>query len=249
MLQTQICSMDCFKSKKKREVSFYSALHCARSLICNTPCHSRIIPLVLTAQYVIACCLICFQDVFLFTPVQFVGMVSVLFTVVSGSSLLVFYSSLLFIVLCRTLRQVKQRSEDKRLDDNQVLVSLVRLFTELLRNDACNQSEQIRLLPASSRRDYYITHNAAVHNPEAAPGEIMLQTLGFCVEKKDSLLPGAGIGVFVTRGQVPKGVPVAMYPGITTLLNYTNETRKALPASSISLPGIGQLHFALPATS
>ncbi|KAK3521322.1 hypothetical protein QTP70_003161 [Hemibagrus guttatus] len=28
-----------------------------------------------------------------------------------------------------------------------------------------------------------------------------------------SSLPGAGLGVFVTRGQVPKGVPVAMYPG------------------------------------
>ncbi|GAA6107706.1 SET domain-containing protein 9 isoform X1 [Tachysurus ichikawai] len=111
----------------------------------------------------------------------------------------------------RTLRKVKQRSEDKRMDDDHVLVSLVRLFTELLRNDASNQSEQLRLLAASSRREYYITHNAAV--PEAAPCEIMLNTFGFCVEKMASSLPGAGIGVLVTQGQVPKGVPVAMYPG------------------------------------
>ncbi|XP_053501335.1 SET domain-containing protein 9 isoform X1 [Ictalurus furcatus] len=113
----------------------------------------------------------------------------------------------------RTLRQVKHRSEDKRLDDGQVLASLVSLFTELLRNDASNQTEQLRLLPASSRRDYYITHNAAVHRPEVAPHDIMLHTVGFCVEKMPSSLQDAGIGVFITRGQVPKGVPVAMYPG------------------------------------
>ncbi|XP_017343779.1 SET domain-containing protein 9 isoform X2 [Ictalurus punctatus] len=113
----------------------------------------------------------------------------------------------------RTLRQVKHRSEDKRLDDGQVLASLMSLFTELLRNDASNQTEQLRLLPASSRRDYYITHNAAVHRPEVAPRDIMLHTMGFCVEKMHSSLQDAGIGVFITRGQVPKGVPVAMYPG------------------------------------
>lgn len=111
---------------------------------------------------------------------------------------------------------MKQRSEDKRMDDDHVLVSLVRLFTELLRNDASNQSEQLRLLAASSRREYYITHNAAV--PEAAPCEIMLNTFGFCVEKMASSLPGAGIGVLVTQGQVPKGVPVAMYPGTTDVV-------------------------------
>lgn len=116
---------------------------------------------------------------------------------------------------------MKQRSEDKRLDDDHVLESLVRLFTELLRNDASNHTEQLRLLPESIRRHYYITHNAAVRSPEAPPGEVMLHTLGFCVEKMASSLQGAGIGVFVTRGQVPKGVPVAMYPG-TTDVNYTS---------------------------
>ncbi|KAB5543344.1 hypothetical protein PHYPO_G00077990 [Pangasianodon hypophthalmus] len=113
----------------------------------------------------------------------------------------------------RTLRQVKHRAEDKRLDDAQVLESLTSLFTELLRNDASNQTEQLRLLPASSRRHYYITHNAAVRSPEVAPREIMLHTLGFCVEKMASSLPDAGVGVFIAQGQVSKGVPVAMYPG------------------------------------
>ncbi|XP_053371641.1 SET domain-containing protein 9 isoform X2 [Clarias gariepinus] len=41
----------------------------------------------------------------------------------------------------------------------------------------------------------------------------MLRTLGFCVEKMASSLLGAGTGVFVTRGRVLRGVPVAMYPG------------------------------------
>lgn len=109
---------------------------------------------------------------------------------------------------------MKQRSEDKRLNDDRVLACLLSLFTELLRNDASNQTEQLRLLPLSSRREYYITHNDAVRKPEVAPREmIMLHTLGFCVEKMASSLPAAGTGVFVTLGQVPKGVPVAMYPG------------------------------------
>ncbi|KAF7701023.1 SET domain-containing protein 9 [Silurus meridionalis] len=112
----------------------------------------------------------------------------------------------------RTLRQVKHLDEDKRLDDDRVISFLLNLFTELLRNDASNQTEQLRLLRSSSR-DYYITHNAAVRSPEVSPCEIMLHTLGFCVEKMASSLPAAGIGVFVSRGQVPKGVPVAMYPG------------------------------------
>lgn len=133
-------------------------------------------------------------------------------------------ASSLFIVLCRTLRQVKHRSEDKRLDDGQVLASLVSLFTELLRNDASNQTEQLRLLPASSRRDYYITHNAAVHRPEVAPRDIMLHTMGFCVEKMHSSLQDAGIGVFITRGQVPKGVPVAMYPGTSDVMSSKTQT-------------------------
>ncbi|KAF5906890.1 SET domain-containing protein 9 isoform X1, partial [Clarias magur] len=113
----------------------------------------------------------------------------------------------------RTLRQVKHRAEDKRLDDDRVLASLIRLFTELLRNDASNQTELLRLLPASCRRQYYITHNAAARDPEVAPREIMLRSLGFCVEKMASSLLGAGTGVFVTQGQVLRGVPVALYPG------------------------------------
>ncbi|XP_076876752.1 SET domain-containing protein 9 isoform X2 [Brachyhypopomus gauderio] len=41
----------------------------------------------------------------------------------------------------------------------------------------------------------------------------MLHTLGFCIEKRPSSLPSAGTGVCVTRGHVPKGALVAMYPG------------------------------------
>ncbi|KAM4614899.1 SET domain-containing protein 9 isoform 2-T2 [Polymixia lowei] len=40
-----------------------------------------------------------------------------------------------------------------------------------------------------------------------------LQTLGFCIERRPSSVPFAGVGVFVTTGFVPKGTTVALYPG------------------------------------
>ncbi|XP_019642137.1 PREDICTED: SET domain-containing protein 9-like [Branchiostoma belcheri] len=42
---------------------------------------------------------------------------------------------------------------------------------------------------------------------------VMLKTLGFCTERKESSLVGAGRGVFVTRGTVPAKTVVSMYPG------------------------------------
>ncbi|KAG7227132.1 hypothetical protein INR49_013930 [Caranx melampygus] len=41
----------------------------------------------------------------------------------------------------------------------------------------------------------------------------MLQALGFCIDRQPSSLPFAGTGVFVTKGFVPKGATVALYPG------------------------------------
>ncbi|XP_078658267.1 SET domain-containing protein 9-like [Branchiostoma floridae x Branchiostoma belcheri] len=43
--------------------------------------------------------------------------------------------------------------------------------------------------------------------------EVMLKTLGFCTERKESSVVGAGRGVFVTRGTVPAKTVVSMYPG------------------------------------
>ncbi|XP_062870388.1 SET domain-containing protein 9 [Trichomycterus rosablanca] len=113
----------------------------------------------------------------------------------------------------RTLRQVKHQSEDKRISDDQVLATLVHLFTALLKNDASNQSKKLRLLPTSYQPMNHITHNAEAQGLKVPPTDTMLQVLGFCVEKMPSSLESAGTGVFVTQGLVPKGVTVAMYPG------------------------------------
>ncbi|XP_035699899.1 SET domain-containing protein 9-like [Branchiostoma floridae] len=43
--------------------------------------------------------------------------------------------------------------------------------------------------------------------------EVMLETLGFCTERKESSVVGVGRGVFVTRGTVPAKTVVSMYPG------------------------------------
>ncbi|XP_062984128.1 SET domain-containing protein 9 isoform X2 [Elgaria multicarinata webbii] len=51
--------------------------------------------------------------------------------------------------------------------------------------------------------------NQIIFNPE----DILLNTLGFSITRKASSLISAGTGVFVTKGFVPKGTVVSMYPG------------------------------------
>lgn len=110
----------------------------------------------------------------------------------------------------RTLRQVKDRSQDKLIQDEEVSECLVCLFTELLRNDLKNQRELLRLLP-ESKRNIYTNAESEAHD---APSTVMLNTLGFVTERKCSSLQRAGTGVFVSRGRAQKGSVVAMYPGI-----------------------------------
>lgn len=45
------------------------------------------------------------------------------------------------------------------------------------------------------------------------PEEVLFNTLGFTVSRDQSSLVSAGTGVFVTKGFVPKGAVVSMYPG------------------------------------
>nr|XP_012631115.1 SET domain-containing protein 9 isoform X4 [Microcebus murinus] len=49
------------------------------------------------------------------------------------------------------------------------------------------------------------------------PEEILYKTLGFSVSRATSSLISAGKGVFVTKGLVPKGAVVSMYPGNSTI--------------------------------
>lgn len=46
-----------------------------------------------------------------------------------------------------------------------------------------------------------------------SPEEVLLNTLGFAISRDRSSLVSAGTGVFVTKGFVPKGTVVSMYPG------------------------------------
>ena len=43
--------------------------------------------------------------------------------------------------------------------------------------------------------------------------DVILGHLGFSLDRRASLIPGAGDGVFIERGHVKKGSLVAMYPG------------------------------------
>ena len=44
--------------------------------------------------------------------------------------------------------------------------------------------------------------------------DIMYNTLGFCIERHESVIPGGGRGVVVSKGTIPAGTVVSMYPGI-----------------------------------
>ncbi|XP_041936709.1 SET domain-containing protein 9 [Alosa sapidissima] len=108
----------------------------------------------------------------------------------------------------RTLRQVTARSEDKTVPDGEVSASLVNLFTALVKNDKTKQ-EVLSLLHTSVQSVY--SQNTSKTQTE--PVRVMLDMLGFCIERGPSSLTLAGTGVFVTEGSVPKGATVAMYPG------------------------------------
>lgn len=103
----------------------------------------------------------------------------------------------------KTLRKVTQRSEDKVIPDEQVSQSLLRLFRALLRRSSEG------FLPGVHTN---FPPRFPLHR-EQNEGDVLFQTLGFCIERRASSLAFAGTGVFVTRGFVPKGATVAMYPG------------------------------------
>ncbi|KAK2822129.1 hypothetical protein Q5P01_022194 [Channa striata] len=105
----------------------------------------------------------------------------------------------------KTVRQVTERSKDKLLSDEEVSQSLLKLFRVLLRSHGgaahTHFLKQIRSEEEKCEETPVCGHNA------------MLQHLGFSIDRKPSTLPFAGTGVFVTKGFVPKGATVAMYPG------------------------------------
>ena len=91
-------------------------------------------------------------------------------------------------VLTRTVREVSSRDQDKTVPDTKVLESLLTVLHALHDNDA--------------------------HSPKSERcAEVMYNVLGYEIKRSDSTIPGAGNGVFVTKGIVPAKSLVALYPG------------------------------------
>ncbi|XP_074057789.1 SET domain-containing protein 9 isoform X3 [Macrotis lagotis] len=124
----------------------------------------------------------------------------------------------------RTLRYVPENSKDKIISDEDVLGTLLKVFQALFISDFSRQTDILVLLPEavkSKYQDLFVTHHQRteqsryniqqqrIHNP----GEVLFNTLGFNISRETSSLISAGKGVFVTKGFVPKGAVVSMYPG------------------------------------
>lgn len=99
----------------------------------------------------------------------------------------------------KTLRHVQERCEDKLVPDEEVSRNLLHFF---------------RVLHGATRRvELGHFHSQGISDYERRVHDAMFQSLGFCIDRKPSTIPDGGTGVFVTRGLVPKGATVAMYPG------------------------------------
>ncbi|XP_045421686.1 SET domain-containing protein 9 isoform X2 [Lemur catta] len=124
----------------------------------------------------------------------------------------------------RTLRYVPEESKDKVISDEDVLGTLLKVFQALFLNDFDKQSEILTMLPEPVKSKYQdllalehqrvtLLENRHQQQNILKPEEILYKTLGFTVARATSSLISAGKGVFVTKGLVPKGAVVSMYPG------------------------------------
>nr|XP_005306665.1 SET domain-containing protein 9 isoform X2 [Chrysemys picta bellii] len=128
------------------------------------------------------------------------------------------------VSLClRTIRYVPEKSKDKIISDEDVLETLLKIFKALFINNFSRQMDFLALLPEvkseylklltiqykRSKTTGYNHQSQNIFNPE----EVLFNTLGFSITRDRSSLISAGTGVFVTKGFVPKGAVVSMYPG------------------------------------
>ncbi|XP_065455054.1 SET domain-containing protein 9 isoform X8 [Chrysemys picta bellii] len=123
----------------------------------------------------------------------------------------------------RTIRYVPEKSKDKIISDEDVLETLLKIFKALFINNFSRQMDFLALLPEvkseylklltiqykRSKTTGYNHQSQNIFNPE----EVLFNTLGFSITRDRSSLISAGTGVFVTKGFVPKGAVVSMYPG------------------------------------
>nr|XP_054508736.1 SET domain-containing protein 9 [Agelaius phoeniceus] len=123
----------------------------------------------------------------------------------------------------RTLRYVPESSQDKIIADEDVFETLLKTFKALFINDLSRQADILALLP-EVKCQYLELLSVEQNQSEVkscnhqgqhvfSPEEVLFNTLGFTVSRDRSSLVSAGTGVFVTRGFVPRGTVVSMYPG------------------------------------
>ncbi|XP_010176995.1 PREDICTED: SET domain-containing protein 9, partial [Mesitornis unicolor] len=126
-----------------------------------------------------------------------------------------------------TLRYVSESSQDKIISDEDVFETLLKIFKALFINDFTRQVHILALFPEirckyleiltveqkQSKVNSSKSHHQNLSQDVFSPDEVLFNTLGFTVTRDKSSLVSAGTGVFVTRGFVPKGTVVSMYPG------------------------------------
>ncbi|NXT76577.1 SETD9 protein, partial [Zapornia atra] len=122
----------------------------------------------------------------------------------------------------RTLRYVPESSQDKIISDEDVFETLLKLFKALFINDLSRQEHILSLLPEVKCKYLGLLTeqkpsklNLCDHQGQHvfSPEEVLFDVLGFSITRDQSSLVSAGTGVFVTKGFVPKGTVVSMYPG------------------------------------
>ncbi|XP_071437015.1 SET domain-containing protein 9 isoform X3 [Pithys albifrons albifrons] len=123
----------------------------------------------------------------------------------------------------RTLRYVPESSQDKIISDEDVFETLLKTFKALFLNDFSRQADILSLLPevksqylellTLEQKQSKVTSCNPWSQHVFSPEEVLFNTLGFTVSRDRSSLVSAGTGVFVTKGFVPKGTVVSMYPG------------------------------------
>ncbi|KAK3595261.1 hypothetical protein CHS0354_010869 [Potamilus streckersoni] len=94
----------------------------------------------------------------------------------------------------RSVRAVQDKSQDKIISDQDVYTCLLNLFEGLYQG---SKSILYPIGPDLYKRNLNVMDNV----------------LGFQTERQPSVLPDGGVGVIVTKGIVPNGSIVSMYPG------------------------------------
>ncbi|XP_060085657.1 SET domain-containing protein 9-like isoform X2 [Ylistrum balloti] len=104
------------------------------------------------------------------------------------------------------MRSVAPNENDQILPDVEVEKFLVNFF-ENIENERSSSVKTSELWKSHqlTKEEQYIHHKNNLR--------VMENCVGFVIERKPSIIPGGGTGVLVTKGQVPEGTVVSMYPG------------------------------------